>query len=250
MQSMLPNVLQPTRLTTSPSSRTRCASCSRSSRARRSSTRRSARAATPRCSPATCRGGGKLIAIDRDPTVAPVLRALPPRPRASRRGSCAASSRSCSAQLAGERRARRRDPPRPRRLQHAARSARARLLVRDRRAARHAHGPVGRAVRARARQRDGRARARADLPPLRGGALRAADRARDRRRRRERPFERTGELVDTIRAAIPAPARFGDGHRRSASSRRSGSPSTRSSARSSARCRRRSRCFGRAAGSP
>ncbi len=32
------------------------------------------------------------------------------------------------------------------------------------------------------------------------------------RRRREKPFERTGELVDTIRAAIPAPARFGDGH--------------------------------------
>jgi len=32
------------------------------------------------------------------------------------------------------------------------------------------------------------------------------------RRRREQPFERTGELVDTIRAAIPAPARFGEGH--------------------------------------
>ena len=32
------------------------------------------------------------------------------------------------------------------------------------------------------------------------------------RRRREHPFERTGELVDTIKAAIPAPARFGDGH--------------------------------------
>jgi 16S rRNA (cytosine1402-N4)-methyltransferase len=32
------------------------------------------------------------------------------------------------------------------------------------------------------------------------------------RRRRERPFERTGDLVDVIRAAIPAPARFGDGH--------------------------------------
>jgi len=32
------------------------------------------------------------------------------------------------------------------------------------------------------------------------------------RRRRDRPFERTGELVDTIKAAIPAPARFGDGH--------------------------------------
>jgi 16S rRNA (cytosine1402-N4)-methyltransferase len=32
------------------------------------------------------------------------------------------------------------------------------------------------------------------------------------RRRRERPFERSGELVDVIKAAIPAPARFGDGH--------------------------------------
>jgi 16S rRNA (cytosine1402-N4)-methyltransferase len=32
------------------------------------------------------------------------------------------------------------------------------------------------------------------------------------RRRREQPFERTADLVETIRAAIPAPARFGDGH--------------------------------------
>jgi 16S rRNA (cytosine1402-N4)-methyltransferase len=32
------------------------------------------------------------------------------------------------------------------------------------------------------------------------------------RRRRSQPFERTGELVETIKAAIPAPARFGDGH--------------------------------------
>jgi 16S rRNA (cytosine1402-N4)-methyltransferase len=32
------------------------------------------------------------------------------------------------------------------------------------------------------------------------------------RRRRERPFERSAELVDTIRGALPAPARFGDGH--------------------------------------
>jgi 16S rRNA (cytosine1402-N4)-methyltransferase len=32
------------------------------------------------------------------------------------------------------------------------------------------------------------------------------------RRRRERPFERTGELVETIKSAIPTPARFGDGH--------------------------------------
>ena len=32
------------------------------------------------------------------------------------------------------------------------------------------------------------------------------------RRRKDKPFERTGELVDAVRAAIPAPARFGDGH--------------------------------------
>src|SRR5437660_4830775 len=32
------------------------------------------------------------------------------------------------------------------------------------------------------------------------------------RRRRKAPIERTGELVDAVRAAIPAPARFGDGH--------------------------------------
>jgi 16S rRNA (cytosine1402-N4)-methyltransferase len=32
------------------------------------------------------------------------------------------------------------------------------------------------------------------------------------RRRAERPIGRTGELVDVIKAAIPTPARFGDGH--------------------------------------
>jgi 16S rRNA (cytosine1402-N4)-methyltransferase len=32
------------------------------------------------------------------------------------------------------------------------------------------------------------------------------------RRRAAHPFERTSELVDTIRAAVPAPRRFGDGH--------------------------------------
>ena len=32
------------------------------------------------------------------------------------------------------------------------------------------------------------------------------------RRRKKQPIERTGELVEIIRSAIPAPARFGDGH--------------------------------------
>jgi 16S rRNA (cytosine1402-N4)-methyltransferase len=32
------------------------------------------------------------------------------------------------------------------------------------------------------------------------------------RRREEAPIERTGQLVDVVRASIPAPARFGEGH--------------------------------------
>jgi 16S rRNA (cytosine1402-N4)-methyltransferase len=32
------------------------------------------------------------------------------------------------------------------------------------------------------------------------------------KRRKERPFERTAELVEVVKAAIPAPARFGEGH--------------------------------------
>jgi 16S rRNA (cytosine1402-N4)-methyltransferase len=32
------------------------------------------------------------------------------------------------------------------------------------------------------------------------------------RRRKQAPFERTGELVETIKGAIPTPARFGEGH--------------------------------------
>jgi 16S rRNA (cytosine1402-N4)-methyltransferase len=32
------------------------------------------------------------------------------------------------------------------------------------------------------------------------------------RRRKDERFERTGDLVDTIKASLPAPARFGDGH--------------------------------------
>jgi len=32
------------------------------------------------------------------------------------------------------------------------------------------------------------------------------------KRRGKQPFERTGDLVETIKAAIPAPARFGEGH--------------------------------------
>ena len=74
----------------------------------------------------------------------------------------------------------RRDPPRPRHLVDAGRPARAGLLVRDRRAARHADGPVLRDDGRGDRQHLGRAGARLDLPALRRGAVRGADRPRDR----------------------------------------------------------------------
>ena len=65
----------------------------------------------------------------------------------------------------------------------------------------------------RNRQRGRRARPRDDLQALRRGAVRAADREGDRAAPQgAAPFERTGDLVETIKAAIPAPARFGDGH--------------------------------------
>ena len=66
--------------------------------------------------------------------------------------------------------------------------------------------------RPRDRERVAGARAHDDLPQVRRGALREADRARDRPPPQGQPFERTGELVDTIKASIPAPARFGEGH--------------------------------------
>ena len=70
----------------------------------------------------------------------------------------------------------------PRHVLHAGRHARARLLLRLRRPARHADGPDARALRARGRQRVGRARAlpRAARPGR--GALRPPDRPRDRAR--------------------------------------------------------------------
>ena len=153
---------------------------------------------------------------DRDrprPDRAPVLRALPPHRRRAR--ALPARRLLDRPQPARrERRARRRDPARPRRLQHAARPARARLLVRDRRAARHADGsrpPTSRRGEL-VNEADG-ARAREDLPALRRGALRAPDRARDRPPpAADSRSSAPASSSTTIKAAIPAPARFGEGH--------------------------------------
>ena len=187
------------------------------------------------------------------------------RPRPDRgavlRAACAAGRRAKARLLHGEfsavlgtarrqRRSRRRDPARPRRLLDAARPPRARLLLRRRRAARHAHGPLGAADRARGRQRDRRAGARETSS---AATARSATRARS-------PARSSGAAPAAVRAH-ERPRRddqAGDSRRRrasargippSASSRRCGSRSTTSSARSSGRCPPRSRCCVRTAGS-
>ena len=96
---------------------------------------------------------------------------------------------------------------------HAGRHARARLLLRLRRAARHAHGPRRRAVTrativntlgARATSRRSCATsARSASPTASPGEI---------VRRRTADPDTTFELVDAITAAIPAPARFAGGH--------------------------------------
>ena len=70
------------------------------------------------------------------------------------------------------------------------------------------------------------------------------------RRREERPFDRTGELVDVIKAAIPTPARFGEGHPAKRVFQALRIAVNDELGRSRARSRLRWRCFGPAAGSP
>ena len=195
------------------------------------------------------RGEGKLIAIDRDPTVAPYFERLR-RTTAAKVRLLHGEFSQVLEQLGVERRARRRDPARPRRLLDAARPARARLLLRRRRSARHAHGSRGRPDRGRRRQRDGRMGARRHLPPLRRGALRAPDLPGDRAAPRQaavRAHRRSRR--DDQAGAARRPRASARGIRPSASSRLSGSRSTTSSARSSARFRLRSRCCARTGGS-
>ena len=179
-----------------------------------------------------------------------VLRALPQAGR--RPGAVPARRVRDRPRAAGdERRSGGRDPARPRSLEHAARPARARILLRGRCPARHADGSVRGRDRSRHRQRRTGARAPGDLPPLRRGALCAADRTRDRappppravppdgrarRHDQERPFRR--------------PRASARGIRPSASSRLCGLRSTTSSGSSRRRFPPPSSCCDRAGGSP
>src|SRR3954454_1678286 len=127
---------------------------------------------------ADLRGKGELIAIDRDPTARTYFEQLAKRTTANtrlrrggfRRGPAqppAGSLRRRPAAARGERRPRGRDPARSRRLLDAARPPGARVLVRRRRAARHAHRSEPGRERLRRRERLERARARHHLPRLR-----------------------------------------------------------------------------------
>ncbi len=161
-----------------------------------SSTGRSGRAATAR--PSSTRADCKIIAIDRDPEAFRLSRALveayPGRLVAAR----AAISEMARSPPSEALRRRRRRGARSRRLLDAARSGRARLLLRQGRPARHAHGRA-RADRGRHRQRRSasselaeiifvlaRSGAPAPSPRRSSTACRGADRAHGRTRRHRR----------------------------------------------------------------
>ncbi len=162
---------------------------------------------------ADLQGSGKLVAIDRDPTVRPYF----DRVKASARGVQTRFLRGDYAvvlsQLAGERRARRRGAARPRvcrRCRSIAPSAASRTR------------PMRRSTCAWTRRTSTSAAdvvATYDERELEtifrqyGEERYARQIARGIvRRREEEPIERTGQLVDVVRASIPAPARFGEGH--------------------------------------
>ena len=203
------------------------------------------------CSPARLRGEGKLIAIDRDPTVAPYFERLRRGSRVRRRGCCTASSRPCSTS----------SPTNGVRADAILLDLGVSSMQLDRPERGFSYAadapldmrmdPSAERLGARGRQRDRRAGARRHLPPLRRGALRAPDRPRDRAAAASKqPFERTRRprRDDQGRRSRRRPA-SARATRPSASSRRCGSRSTTSSARSSARSRPRSRCCVRTAAS-
>ena len=194
-------------------------------------------------------GDGKLTAIDRDPTVAPYFERFR-RSTGVRARLLHGEFSATLEQLAANGAADRRDPARPRRLVDAARPPGTGLLVRGRRATRHAHGSERVVLGPRARQRDRRARARGHLQAFRRGALREADRTRDRSAAQGGAVRAHGRARgrDQGRDPGPGPVRR-RAIRRSASSRPCGSRSTTSSAPSSGRCRPRCRCCVPAAGS-
>ena len=156
------------------------------------------------------KGQGKLIAIDRDPSVTPYFerlrretwlkaRLLPvsSRPCSSSwaRTACAPTS-SCSTSAS-------------RRCSSTVPSAASRTRSTRRSTCAWIRAPSS----ARELVNEAGERELADIFKRYGEERYARQIARAIvRRRQTEPFERTGDLVETIKAAIPAPARFGEGH--------------------------------------
>ena len=211
---MLPNLSHSSSAVwrTSRSWRPRSPTCSSRAPGTRSSTARSARAGTRPCSSRTCAASGTLYRRRPRPRGGAVLRALRRRRDGETRfvhGDFALVLRNMAA--TGARAAG--DPDGPRRLVDADRPARPRLQLRQRRAARHAHGRGVGADRRRDREHLGRARARRASCARYGEERYARQIARAIvRRRAATPFERSGDLVEVIKSAIPTPGRFGQGH--------------------------------------
>ena len=200
---------------------------------------------------ARLRGDGKLIAIDRDPTVAPYFERVPPRDRACKARLLHGEFSTVARAARRQRRAR----PTSILLDLGVSSMQ---LDRPERGFSYAvdapldmrMDPSAELLGARARQRGRRARARRHLQALRRGALRRA-RSRARSSGGAASSRSSARASSSRRSRPRSPRRRASarGIRPSASSRRCASRSTTSSARSSARCRPRSRCCAPAAGS-
>ena len=156
--------------------------CWTRSRARSPSTARSARAATRAWSPSASAPTGTLIAIDRDPAAEERFDELAAEVAVRHALHARRRSPTASQQLADEGVARRPRLPRPRHVLDAGRHARARLLLRLRRAAGHAHGPRAGADGRRDRQHVGGAPPVARCCATTARSASPPDRPRDRAR--------------------------------------------------------------------
>ena len=157
-------------------------------------------------------GDGKLIAIDRDPSARTYFDRFKAGKTVSRRASCAASSRSCSAS----------SPPTTSRPTRSCSTSASRRCSSTGPSAASRTPPTRRSTCGWTPPPSSRPASSSTRPTSASSALIFRRYGEERyarqiaraivRRRAERPFERTTDLADTIKQAIPTPARFGDGH--------------------------------------